>query len=444
MGLLLLCGTVQAQEVTVTGRVDDFDNKPLPGVTILIRGTQQGTLTDAMGNYTLTNVTSSSVLIYSFIGFKTVEETVGTRSTINVVLEENVSVMDEVVVVGYGTVKKRDLTGSVSSVKADVVPMTSVASVTHSLQGKAAGLIVMQNSAQPGGGLDILIRGQSSINAGNEPLYIVDGFPIVTLDQPNASSSGRTATGTQGPLNFLNPSDIVSIEVLKDASATAIYGSRAANGVILITTARGKEGKPAINFSASTGIQNYIDRWDTFRDLGEWMNEVNAATFESWLGERAVYPYGGNPTGADRKTVEQALVPPDRDLQPRGPEVHAGRQGPGHVLPRGQGRADPAGRHQRTRRHGELDRRGDLVLDEQPHPWCRSMVLLDVRFPARSRSHLERRPTARRAASCSGRRPGARRFPARGCSTKMDRATSMLQRFRPAVLTIRRLAMKWP
>ncbi len=295
------------QQRNVSGNVVDSQGEPLIGVTVAIKGTSTGTVTDFDGNYTLSNVPESATLVFSYVGFTTLEEVVGGRSSINIVLSEESAMMDELVVIGYGTVRKRDLTGSVSSVRTDDIPMASVASVAHSLQGKAAGLIVMQNSAQPGGGLDILIRGQSSINAGNEPLYVVDGFPILQIDQPGASSSdSRLSTGTQGPLNFLNPNDIASIEVLKDASATAIYGSRAANGVVLITTHRGRQSAPEVTFTGTYGVQEYLDTWDTFSDLGEWMQEINTGAYESWLSNRAVYPYGGNPLGLDRKTVKQA------------------------------------------------------------------------------------------------------------------------------------------
>jgi TonB-linked SusC/RagA family outer membrane protein len=296
-----------SQQQAVRGRVVDSQGAPLPGVTVSVMGTSQGALTDTDGNFVLTNVPQNANLQFSFVGMETREIPANETGNLSNVIMNEEAPLEEVVVVGYGTIRKRDLTGSISSVKAEDIPMTSVASVAHSLQGKAAGLIVMQNSAQPGGGLDILIRGQSSINAGNEPLYVVDGFPILQLDQPGASSSdSRLSTGTQGPLNFLNPNDIASIEVLKDASATAIYGSRAANGVVLITTKRGRQGKPEVNFTGTFGVQEYLDKWDTFRDLGEWMQEINNTAYESWLGARGVYPYGGNPFGEDRKTVQQA------------------------------------------------------------------------------------------------------------------------------------------
>lgn len=179
--------------------------------------------------------------------------------------------LDAVVVVGYGTVKKRDLTGAISTVKADEMGLTGVSSIGHALEGKAAGLYVRQNSAQPGGGLDILVRGAGSINANNDPLYIVDGFPIAKLDQI-ASSDRKMDPGTQGVLNFLNPNDVESIEVLKDASATSIYGARAANGVVIITTKRGKEGKAKVSYSYNYSYQKYSDTYDLL-SLPEWMEE---------------------------------------------------------------------------------------------------------------------------------------------------------------------------
>jgi TonB-linked SusC/RagA family outer membrane protein len=171
--------------------------------------------------------------------------------------------------------------------------VTAAASIGQALQGKAAGLSVMQNSAQPGGGLDILVRGAGSVNASNRPLYIVDGFPIATPNQPGSSETkgSRTDAGTQSVLNFINPNDIASIEVLKDASATAIYGSRAANGVVLVTTKRGKEGRPVVAFAATYAIQKYTDVYDVL-NLKEWMDEMNISTWDLWMYTNYVTPYG--------------------------------------------------------------------------------------------------------------------------------------------------------
>lgn len=209
--------------------------------------------------------------------------------------------LDDVVVVGYGTVKKRDLTGSVSSVKGDDLSLNGVSSIGHALEGKAAGLYIRQNSAQPGGGLDILVRGAGSVNASNDPLYIVDGFPIAKLDQASGGDA-KMDPGTQGILNFLNPNDVESIEVLKDASATSIYGARAANGVVIITTKRGKEGKARISYSYNYSFQKYTDNYDLL-SLQEWMIEKNNTTWEHWLWTNNVSPWGN-------RTLEEAQANP--------------------------------------------------------------------------------------------------------------------------------------
>ncbi|MDR1864696.1 MAG: SusC/RagA family TonB-linked outer membrane protein [Bacteroidales bacterium] len=286
------------QQTIVTGTITDEKNSPLPGANVLLKGTLTGVVTDAEGRYSINVPNRDAVLVFSFVGFATQEIAVGSRSEWNVHLSEISSEIEEVVVIGYGTVKKRDLTGAVSSVKAGDLNIVSTASVGHVLQGKAAGLSVIQNSAQPGGGLDILIRGAGSVNAGNRPLYIVDGFPIAATSEQSLGNTDRLNSGTQGILNFLNPNDISSIDILKDASATAIYGSRAANGVVLITTKRGTVGKPTVSFSASYALQKHTDIYDVFR-LKEWMDEKNVASWDMWMYDNEVYPYGN-------RTLEEA------------------------------------------------------------------------------------------------------------------------------------------
>jgi len=216
-------------------------------------------------------------------------------------METDVTALDDVVVIGYGTVKKRDLTGAVSSVKASELSLTAASSIGHALKGRAAGMTVIQNSAQPGGGLDILIRGAGSLNAGNQPMYIVDGFPIATLDQPG-SGNERLDPGTQSILNFVNPNDISSVEVLKDASATAIYGSRAAHGVILITTKRGVSGKSIVSYNTSYAIQKHTNIFDVY-NLKGWMTEKNNSSWDMWMFENEVIPYGN-------RTLETAMSSP--------------------------------------------------------------------------------------------------------------------------------------
>lgn len=275
---------------TIHGKVTDAAGVPSQAISVVIKGTTRGVVTDAAGNYTFTNVPENATLVFSCIGMLTQEIPVTGRTTVNVSLLEDSEIIDEVVVIAYGTVKKRDLTGSVSSVKATDVNLAAASSIGHALKGKAAGLSISQNSAQPGGGLDILIRGAGSVNASNQPLYIVDGFPIATLDQPG-SGNERLDAGTQSILNFVNPQDISSVEVLKDASATAIYGARAAHGVVLITTKRGTTGKALVTYNGSHAIQQHSNIFNVF-SLQEWMNEKNESSWDMWMFENDVIPYG--------------------------------------------------------------------------------------------------------------------------------------------------------
>lgn len=300
--LILMCGYfgAMAQDIQISGVVKDVVGDPLIGVTVLVKGGTKGTTTDYNGFYNIT-APADGTLVFSFVGMDTQEVKIGGSKKIDVTMTENGNYIDEVVVIGYGTVKKRDLTGSVSSVKSDDLNLAVVPSVAHALQGKAAGLVISQNSAQPGGGLDIRVRGEGSINGSKTPLYVVDGFPITELEQPSTTNE-RMVAGTQSVLNFINPSDIESIEVLKDASATAIYGSRAANGVVLITTKRGKEGRTVVSYSGSYSIQQYTDNYDVY-NLKEWMNAMNTATWDLWMYENNVYPYGN-------RTLQEAVDSP--------------------------------------------------------------------------------------------------------------------------------------
>ena len=298
VSLILMCGYLgaMAQNVQISGVVKDVVGDPLIGVSVLVKGGTKGTSTDYNGFYTI-SAPADGTLVFSYVGMDTQEVKIGGSKKLDVTMTENGNYIDEVVVIGYGTVKKRDLTGSVSSVKSDDLNLAVAPSVAHALQGKAAGLVISQNSAQPGGGLDIRVRGEGSINGSKTPLYVVDGFPITELEQPSTTNE-RMVAGTQSVLNVINPADIESIEVLKDASATAIYGSRAANGVVLITTKRGKEGRTVVSYS----IQQYTDNYDVY-NLKEWMNAMNTATWDLWMYENNVYPYGD-------RTLQEAIDSP--------------------------------------------------------------------------------------------------------------------------------------
>ena len=294
-----------SQSHPLQGQVTDRDGLPIIGANIQVKGASIGCITDIDGNFRL-NAPLGSELVISYIGYTTKTLVVNKQHFLQVHLDEDTKTLDEVVVVGYGTVKKRDLTGAVSSVKGDDLSLSGVSSIGHALGGKAAGLYIRQNSAQPGGGLDILVRGAGSVNASNEPLYIVDGFPIAKLDQATGGDA-KMDPGTQGILNFLNPNDVESIEVLKDASATSIYGARAANGVVIITTKRGKVGKARVNYSYNYSFQKYTDKYDLL-NLQEWMVQKNATTWEQWLWDNKVAPWGN-------KTIAEAEANPYNGIQ---------------------------------------------------------------------------------------------------------------------------------
>ncbi|MFY7829668.1 MAG: SusC/RagA family TonB-linked outer membrane protein [Flectobacillus sp.] len=250
MSFLLVIGILfqsNAQERKVTGKVTSAaDGSGLPSVTVQVVGTTKGTQTDASGNFTITVPSSKSVLSFRFVGFLTQEITVGAQSIINVSLKEDSKALEEVLVVGYGTQIKRDLTGNVAQISSKAIEGLPVVSTEQAIQGRAAGVFIESGNGKVGQGVKIRIRGSSSVSAGNNPLYVVDGIPITSTDQ---SSTG----GPTNPIADINFNDIESIEILKDAAASAIYGSRASNGVVLITTKRGKSGKTNVNINYFSG-----------------------------------------------------------------------------------------------------------------------------------------------------------------------------------------------
>ena len=262
------------QDREITGTVTSTEGETMPGVNVVIQGTTSGTVTDASGKYTLRVPGNDAVVIFTFIGYERQEVPVGGKTVIDVALVPSLETLSEVVVIGYGTVKKSDLTGSVSSIKADELKAVPTTSFEQALQGRAAGVQVSQTSGQPGAEASIRIRGTSSILARNEPLYVIDGMLI------NSSTGDVTAGGGLGqrisPLSAINPGDIESIEILKDASATAIYGSRGTNGVILITTKRGKKGTSTIDFESYYGVQEVSNKLDLLnaQQFGELVNEA--------------------------------------------------------------------------------------------------------------------------------------------------------------------------
>jgi TonB-dependent starch-binding outer membrane protein SusC len=244
--LVLAGGILHAQERRVSGTVTDAaDGSSLPGVTVMVKGTTMGTVTDLDGQYEL-RVTPDATLVFSFIGMVTREVVVGNQTVINIALEVDIATLQETVVVGYGVQQRRDISGAISSVSGDAIRTIPIQSFDQALQGKAAGVSLTLPNAVLGNPPVIRVRGVNSISGSSSPLYIVDGVPVFS------GEIGRTAAAVN-PLGDISPSDIESIEVLKDASATAIYGSRAANGVILITTRRGQEGDMRVSYDVNTG-----------------------------------------------------------------------------------------------------------------------------------------------------------------------------------------------
>lgn len=263
--MLFLCEAVWGQaSITVTGQVTEKGTgEPIIGVTVVLKGESIGTTTDIDGFYTLKNVPADATLVYSFVGMKPVEEQVNGRTVINVQMEEDSKLIDEVVVVGYGVQRKSDLTGAVASIKSSELQKTAVANVANALQGRVSGVMVSANGA-PGKEPDVKIRGIGTTN-NSSPLYVVDGMFV-------------------NDIGFLNSHDIASMEVLKDASATAIYGSRGANGVIIVTTKQGSKGKPSLTVSGSEGFQVVSDR----------LKMCNAGQYAELLNE-ALVNTGGQP-----------------------------------------------------------------------------------------------------------------------------------------------------
>ena len=243
--------SVQQQSGYVRGRVVDGDGEAVIGANVVVKGTNRATVTDLEGNYSI-DVREGETLMFSFLGMETKNVRVGERKTINVTLEEDAVLLDEVVAVGYGTMKRSDLTGAVVSINSEAIEQLSPVSIDQVLQGRAAGVQMTQNSGMPGGGSSVQIRGLNSINSTNEPIYIIDGVII----------EGSTGTIDNNALASVSPSDVESIEILKDASATAIYGAQGANGVIIITTKKGQEGRPRINVEAQYGIQYLLKELD--------------------------------------------------------------------------------------------------------------------------------------------------------------------------------------
>jgi len=263
--LIVLLGfsTILMAQKVVTGKVTDEDQNPLVGVSVQVKGTTIGTLTDTNGNYELSIPADTRILSFSFIGMKATDIDIGNRTTVSVVMSVDVGLLDEVVVVGYGTQKRGNITGSISSVTTEDIQELPVIDVGSALQGRATGVVALSSGNQPGEGVTIRIRGRRSLTATNEPLYVVDGIPY------------------EGNIVDINPRDIKSMEILKDASATAIYGSRGANGVILITTNRGGNFPTTVSYSGQYGISSVLSLPDMMNgDEYFMMKEVGGRPFQ--------------------------------------------------------------------------------------------------------------------------------------------------------------------
>lgn len=286
--------SVTQQSLTVRGTVIDANNEPLIGVNVSVKGTANGAITDLEGRFTL-NVKAGDVLVFSYIGYQKQEIPVQDGKALKVTLREDSETLDEVVVIGYGTSRKKDITGAIASVKAEELNTVSSSSVSQMLQGKVTGMSAIQSSAQPGAGISINIRGAVSPNGSNSPLYVVDGVPLQNNSTADPGILGIDyKTGVdRDPLNTINPNDIESIEVLKDASAAAIYGASAANGVILITTKNGKNGKPKVEYRSVLTAQVKKD-YPKVLAAHDFREQTNFWTKEYYLYNNKMGVYGDN------------------------------------------------------------------------------------------------------------------------------------------------------
>ena len=309
--------SVQQVIPKVTGVVLDNNGVPIIGANVLVKGTTKGTITDTNGFFSL-EIEEGATLEVSYIGYASRLIKVGDRKNLSITLEEDSKALNELVVIGYGTMKKKDLTGAVASVRMDDAPVATLSTVSHALAGKAAGLQVSTISAQPGGQSTFRIRGAaSSDRAGNDPLIIIDGFPV--NDVGNLTSGNKYSDGNKDNiLGSINPNDIASIEVLKDASSTAIYGARAGNGVIIVTTKRGQTGAAKVSYSGSASVQDIAKSYEML-DASGFMQATNDYFRELWLHDNKIGIYGG--VSPDDLSLP-ALVLPYTEAQIMNPPIN--------------------------------------------------------------------------------------------------------------------------
>lgn len=289
-------GPTAAADVPVAGRVVDAKGEGLPGVTIVVKGTTRGTSSGPDGSFSL-QMPENSTLVVSSVGFTQQEVAVkGATPNLTITLQEDTKALDEVVVVGYGTQKKADVTGAIATLDAASLKERPITRVDQALVGQMAGVQVKQTTGVPGQGFSVQVRGSGSITAGNEPLYVIDGFPLEASSQ---NAAGRFGAGS--PLDNINPNDIESIEVLKDAAAAAIYGSRAANGVVLITTKRGKSGKPKFTVNSYVGVSEKVRGMDMLSGE-EWVERATEIINANWVAS------GPNRTASQTTAQRQAVL----------------------------------------------------------------------------------------------------------------------------------------
>jgi TonB-linked SusC/RagA family outer membrane protein len=295
--LLLIAGVASAQAPTkpITGKVTDESGAAIPGASIQVKGTSTGTSTAVDGTFKLNAPSASTTVIVSFIGYVKQEVIITGKTEISVTLKAESTTLTDVVVVGYGTSRKKDLTGSVVSIKSADFNKGIVTAPDQLIQGKVAGLMVVNNSGAPGGATTVRIRGNSSVRTGNQPLYVVDGMPLDgRTAKPSVNANGLGQTPDANPLNFINSFDIQSMDVLKDASATAIYGARGANGVVIITTKKGQAGAPRLDVSYSAGMSKILKKLDV----------LDAAGYRSALKQ---YNLAGGDEGSSSDGLESIL-----------------------------------------------------------------------------------------------------------------------------------------
>jgi TonB-dependent SusC/RagA subfamily outer membrane receptor len=307
---------------SVKGKITDEKGSSLVGVNVVIKGTSSGTTSNAEGRYEINSIDEGQILVFSFIGYIQQEVKINHQQIVDIQLLPNSEQLNEVVVVGYGTAQKKDLTGAIAIISGKDIEQGAINTPDKALQGKIAGVQVHTNSHAPGGGISVQVRGTASLSAGGSPLYVIDGMPISNGFQTGASSDAGSFGGTANPMNSIDPSDIESIQVLKDASASAIYGSRAANGVVLITTKRGKSGQQRTDFEYSYGLQTIRKKLD-FMDATQWATQINERA--TLLGQSQVYTpaqvsaLAKEPTGRVRSTnrrQSKLISFPSREVAP--------------------------------------------------------------------------------------------------------------------------------